>query len=145
MSFESLIYGYIDSITWLKDDYRKYQRRNLELLNQLPEKDEYPFLSRGMFSAPGFEPQEGTHRSHVIHFGGSYRNLEVDDDMSGWLAKFEGLLSRLYWYSAAVHVMTEVCGVYRFEWSAHSDVIDTYRADDPSPTTKWERKDTSGT
>jgi len=80
MSFESLVYGYIDSITWRKDDYRKYQGRN----------------------------------------------LEVDDDMLAWLAKFSGLLTRLYWYSAAAHVMTEANGVYRFEWSAHGDVIKTY-------------------
>jgi hypothetical protein len=145
MSFETLVYGYINSIPWRKDDYRKYQRRNLELLNELPEKDEYPFLSRGMFSAPGFEPAEGTHRSHVIHFGGSYRNFEVDDDMLAWLAKFEGLLSTLYWIGATTHIVTEANGDYRFEWVAHIDVIHTYAADAPSPTIKWERKDTSGT
>jgi len=143
MSFETLVYGYIDSVPWRQDDYRKYQRRNLELLNALPEKDEYPFLSRGMFSAPGFEPAEGTHRSHVIHFGASYKNLEEDDDMFVWVAKFEGLLSRMYWYSAAAHVMTEASGDYRFEWVADFEVIRTYGTDALPPTTKWERKDTS--
>jgi hypothetical protein len=144
MSSESIIYGFIESATWRQEEYRRYQSRNLHLLSELPEKDKYPFLSKGMFSAPGFEPGQGTHRVHVIHFGASMKNFEFEE-VPLWVEKFEQLLSKLYWFRATAHIITEMDLTYRFDWSIHPEVIATYHAGDPSPSRRWERKDYHGT
>jgi hypothetical protein len=140
MGHESIIYGFIEGSMVRGPDNRRYQKLNLEVIQSLPDHDEYPFLARGMFSAPQMEPTQGVYRSHVIHFGGSLKGNQLEE-LSPWILKFENLLRRLYWERATVHVLTELEGSFRFQWSIHGDILHTYLAQAPMPTTKWNRRD----
>jgi hypothetical protein len=135
MGFESIIYGRIDGPTWRPHDYRKLQRLNREVIDALPETDDWPFLTRSMFAVPGEEPEQGTYRSQVIHFGASLK--EVEQDWEAWLAKFEALLSRLYWYSAKLHLEAEHGGDHQYEWLIEQDQIDRWLQDPPHPVSRW--------
>ena len=144
MSHETTVYGFIEGATFRGDDYRKLQLANLQVLRALPEEDEFPVLSRGMFSSPGLEPRRGTFRSQIIHFGGSIKGLDFGE-VPLWIAKFEQLLRRLFWFEAAAHLLTEyIDGEYRFRWSAHKEVLETYNSDAPAPTTMWVRDEEHG-
>lgn len=136
MSHESIVYGYIEGTPGTRDDYRGLQRRNLAVLDALPEVDDWPPLVRGMFSAPDLEPLRGTHRAQVIHFGASFKNFE-QEDRSQWTSKFEDLLRRLYWFSAQFHIITELEGRIEIRWDAASG--GTSLDDEPTPTNDWSR------
>ena len=139
MGSESIIYGIIEGATWRSDDFRRLHRLNRQILDQaLPMTDEWPFLTRGMFSIPGEECHEGTYRTQVIHFGASIKDAEEEWD--NWVVKFEVLLSRLYWTSALVHLHSEVGGSRRYEWVIDPDQIDRFLCDPPLPIAKWTRK-----
>jgi hypothetical protein len=142
MSHESIVYGFIEGAASTLEEYRKYQLLNLDVLESLPEEDEYPFLARGMFSAPEMEAMKGTFRAQVIHFGGSISGL-CFEEVPIWVAKMEDVLRRLYWSEATAHVLTDyIDGTYRFQWSIHDEILATYHAGTPRPTTIWIRNDT---
>jgi hypothetical protein len=135
MGFESIIYGRIHGPIWRPHDFRKLHRLNYDVVAALPETDEWPFLTRWMFALPGEEPQQGTYRSQVIHFGASLK--EVEQDWEAWLTKFEGLLTRLYWFSARLHLETEANGSFSYEWLIETDQIDRWLQDPPQPVNRW--------
>jgi hypothetical protein len=130
MGHECVVYGYIYGTPWKPEEYRKLQELNCEVLDSLPESDEWPFLTRSMFSVPGWRAQEGTYQGQIIHFGASLKELEYD--WPQWLAKFENLLSKLFWNSAIVHLESEFGGTHACSWLAE-DVI----YDPPQPTVRW--------
>jgi hypothetical protein len=141
MSHESIVYGFIAGATFRGEDYRKYQKENLSIIGTLSD-DEWPFLSASMFSAPDIDsPRKGTFRAHVLHFGGSFNGLQFDE-VPLWITKFEKLLSRLFWFEATAHILTDyIDGAYRFQWKIHNELLDTYHAGSPQPTTRWIRND----
>ena len=68
-----------------------------------------------------------SYRNRPIHFAASLK--EVDWAVRDWLDKFEGLLRRLYWQNAAVHLHTAYLGQHQFTWR---------------PTHEWSYRLTSG-
>ena len=77
MSHETIIYGYIEGATWRKEEYRKYQRKNLEIIARLPDDDEWPYLTRTMFSTSDPDNRQCTFGRHILHFGTSVVNLQA--------------------------------------------------------------------
>ena len=77
MSAESIVYGFIDGATYEPPQYRILQRRNKAIPAHLPEHDEFPFLSRSMFSFPRERQTQGMFRAQIIHFGGSMNGLTL--------------------------------------------------------------------
>jgi len=49
----------------------------------------------------------------------------------------ESLLSKLYWYSAKLHLETEHGGDHKYEWLIEQDQIDRWLEDPPSPVSRW--------
>jgi len=135
MTQQTIIYGYIQGAEWMSSDLRKLHRLNREVIHAMPVKDKFPYLTQSMFAIPGDEPEQGTFRSQIIHFGGSMKEAEVQ--WRQWLEKFEALLRRLYWFSAKVHLRAEVIGDYDYEWTVEAHQIVNYLKDDPKPPTEW--------
>lgn len=139
MGSESIIYGKIEGAAWRSEDGQKLHRLNRFILDEvLPVTDDWPFLTRSMFSIPGENSHEGTYRTQVIHFGASIKDAQ--EEWNTWLLKFETLLSRLYWFSAVVHLESEVGGNHRYEWVVTPDQIDRLLLDPPLPVANWTRE-----
>lgn len=147
MSHETLIYGFIEGSTYTSEEYRLLQRRNIATLKRLPlEFEEYPGIARGMFSWPPQKPMRGGWRAQVIHFGGSFKNIDFGySDIATWIEKFEHLLGKLYWFQAIAHLNTELMGDLTFAYELVDEIIETYRNGNPTPSDKWTRKFFNGT
>lgn len=78
MGHESLVYGCIVGARWKVTDMRRLQQLNRAEIATLPETDEWPFLTRSMFDIPGDEPEDGTYRNQLIHFGATFKAIEWD-------------------------------------------------------------------
>ncbi|TQV78286.1 hypothetical protein FKG94_13815 [Exilibacterium tricleocarpae] len=118
MDQESIVYGCIkDAAPCLNDATRR--RSNREVMLQLPKADDWPFLCQEMFAIPRPEASLGSYQTEVMHFGASYKAVEYEWEQ--WIAKFEDLLSKLYWVSATVHLETELSGTHTFTWESESD------------------------
>jgi hypothetical protein len=135
MGHESIVYGYIEGSTYRSDEFRKLQRLNRAVIASLPVSDEWPFLTRQLFFVPGEDYQDGTYRSQVIHFGGSFKEIEYDWEK--WLTKFERLLARLYWLRTRVHLDTELGGTHSYNWVADRTAIEGFALEPPTPTANW--------
>jgi hypothetical protein len=135
MTQQSIIYGYVQGAEWMSSDLRKLHRLNRDVINSLPENDEFPYLTRAMFCIPGDEPKQGTYRSQIIHFAASMKEVELE--WKKWLEKFEALLRKLYWFDAVVHLRAEVLGDHDYEWTVEANEIVHFLKDDPKPPTKW--------
>jgi hypothetical protein len=101
----------------------------------LPLNDEWPFLTCQMFKVPFERPHDGTYRNQVIHIGASMKWLELD--WPQWVAKFEALLRRMYWFSAVVHLSPEWGGRFDYRWEAERSDVDGFLASPPRPVTHW--------
>lgn len=115
MDQESIVYGCIkDTVSLMADAERL--RTNREAMLALPGADEWPFLSREMFSIPAANTLNTHYQTDVMHFGASYKAVEYEWDQ--WVEQFEQLLKRMYWVSATVHLETELSGTHTFIWEA---------------------------
>jgi hypothetical protein len=140
MSHETILYGYIESATYTSEEYRKYQKLNLQIIKRLPDEDEYPYLSRHMFSAPPANYYRGTFRVQIIHFGGSMKGLEWEQ-VDVWVDKFESLLKRLYWFSAVAHIEPEIDLSYKYSWLPKNAPVDVHAKHGKLiPVTEWSRE-----
>jgi hypothetical protein len=101
MGHESFVYGLIAGA----DRNPGEARQTAAEIAALPTSDEWPFLTRAMFTIPPETSQGGHYRSQAIHFGASFKAVEWE--WTEWLAKFEALLARLTWHGAWVHLRTE--------------------------------------
>lgn len=116
MGYISIIYGLIEGPNWRRPDYWQMGHQNLYAISMLPEEDEWPFLSRGLFSFVRHAAQ-GNYKRQMIHFGGSFKQL--DEEWEEWLAKFEALLQRMYWHRVHLHLRSERYGAHDYLWIAH--------------------------
>ena len=140
MAHETIIYGFIEGSTYKQNEYRRLQNLNKKVINHLPTEDEYPSLSRSMFSYPDIPATRGSFRSQVIHFGCSQNGL-MFDDVEIWIDKFEKLLGRLYWFEAVAHMWTDyIDGCYTYWWKADDTIIESYGTNNPLTTSKWSKK-----
>lgn len=120
MEQESIVYGCIRDLPGDDAGVGERRRANLAALAGLPDDDGFPLLPRAMFSAPGADRWDGTYHTQVIHFGASYQAIEYE--WEHWLARFEALLSRMYWVSAVVHLQTELSGNHTFVYEPRNGV-----------------------
>jgi hypothetical protein len=86
---------------------------NETVLFSLPDEDAWPFLSRSMFA---ITPVAQSYDCRLIHFAASMKGIE--EAWPEWLGKFEALLRRMSWVSAAVYLSTENFGDHRYWWAA---------------------------
>lgn len=118
---ESIVYGCIRDSVFSADGDRTRQRRmiNRKVLESLPSIEGWPLLSREMFAPPPEALEFRALHTDVMHFGNSYRAVEYEWEQ--WLARFEEVLTRMYWVSATVHLETEFNGLHTFTWEAQGD------------------------
>jgi len=115
MDQESIVYGCIKDSLPLQAEAERI-RINREAMLSLPSADEWPFLSREMFSIPPATASYTHYQTEVLHFGASYKAVEYEWDQ--WVEQFEQLLKKMYWVSATVHLETELSGTHTFVWEA---------------------------
>lgn len=122
MGHQVVIYGAIHSM--LSRDRQAYQH-NHSVLDRLPITDEWPWLTRSMFSAASEYPV-GVYEQEIIHFGLTMKDDPATRDpgpltsppilgwrydgrhcVNEWVLKFEELLRNLYWLSVSLHIDTD--------------------------------------
>lgn len=117
MQEESVVYGCIkDTIYEQSVSHRIHTNR--QALLTLPAAEDWPLLSREMFSATDHAADVDIH-TEVVHFGASYQGIEYEWQL--WMAQFENLLRKMYWVSATVHLETEISGNHSFVWVARDE------------------------
>lgn len=115
MDQESIVYGCIKDVVDGQDNTQRLEINRKAMLS-LPSIEDWPLVSREMFSLPSYQDGHKTYQTEVIHFGASYKAVEYE--WSQWIEQFEALLSRMYWVSATVHLETEISGTHTFTWYA---------------------------
>lgn len=141
MGHISVVYGIIVGERWhIKDTYRLH-RLNVQVIETLPESDDWPFLTRDMFSiALAGSPDafvQGIYRAQPIHFGATFKEIEWNWDE--WLVKFEALLLRLYWNEVYLHLRTQgTVGDYDYVYSALNTSERFHSNEPPLPVNMWE-------
>jgi hypothetical protein len=137
MSEEARVYGCIAGAHGSTTAWYDLYSLNHVAVGQLPSADDPP-LTREMFAVPMDYRQPGAafYREQVIHFGGSFNHLS--EIWHVWLGKFEGLLRRLYWWEARLHLQGELLGCHEYRWRAvwSGDDVPWYRTP-PQPVAKW--------
>jgi hypothetical protein len=118
MNQESVVYGCIKDVLSHKDSDEALQHRekNRQTMLSLPSVEDWPLLSREMFSMPVQTTDIDEVQTDVMHFGTSYKGVEYE--WQSWLKKFEDMLNDMYWVSATVHLETELNGVHTFTWES---------------------------
>ncbi len=122
MNQESVVYGCIKDVVYTSEgsDLNTHREHNKRVMQSLPSIEDWPLISREMFSAPvQFTALDDVH-TDVVHFGISYK--AVEHEWQSWLNKFEDMLKQMYWVSAVVHLETEYSGTHTFTWDAEDDL-----------------------
>jgi len=138
MGSRSIVYGYIEGV-WLGPGSPKNELLrglNAAAIEALPITDDWPFLTRSLFKISDPTVDGGGYRNHIVHFGGSFKQIE--DDWAAWLAKFERLLSQMYWETAEAHLLTEFDGEFSYCWEVTREAFLNMRdLDPPRPAGQW--------
>lgn len=118
MNQESVVYGCIQDMALANNPEQLHSQRqhNRQVLMSLPGLEEWPLLSREMFSLPVAPLSLDQVQTDVMHFGCSYNAVEYE--WQQWIDRFEALLKNMYWVSAMVHLETEFNGRHTFSWEA---------------------------
>jgi hypothetical protein len=119
MAIGGSIYGYIET-PWGAVS-KTLRRHNVRVLQHLPREDKWPALIRPMFGITGPTAREGAYDHDLVHYGVTLKGMD-DADAINWIAKFEALLSRLYWFEAVMHV-NWIFGPRTFRWVADKDQV----------------------
>lgn len=121
MDQESVVYGCIKDLIYSDelDQFDVHQAVNQTVMAQLPSVDDWPLLSREMFSMAVMGSDLSDSNTHVVHFGSSYKSIEYEWEQ--WINSFEAMLKKMYWVSATVHLETELNGRHTFTWEAAND------------------------
>ena len=114
MAIGGTIYGYIETPWGVL--HKGLRRHNVRVLGRLPREDAWPPLIRPMFGITGPTAREGAYEHDLIHYGVTLKGMD-EDDAAEWIAKFESLLGRLYWFEAVMHVKW-IFGDRTFRWVA---------------------------
>lgn len=123
MDQESIVYGVIRDVPSSDLSFLiKARLINANVIMDIPDDDDFPYLSSYMFSLPPADPELGTYHTQVIHFAASYKAVEYEWEL--WMQKFEQLLRKMVWVSATVHLETELSGNHVFSWEANGSYHD---------------------
>jgi len=133
MGMTTIVYGYIRE-PWIGyPALEQMLESNKKRIERLPETDKFPFFVRGLFSLSGV-----SYRNRLIHFAGGFKELE--SYWSDWLLKFESLLADLYWERVRLHLITEWTREFTYDWSADSNIQDSFKTAEPRPTSAWQHE-----
>jgi hypothetical protein len=88
-----------------------------------------------MFKVPGERPHDGTYRGQVIHFGASMKSVELE--WPEWIAKFESVLCRMFWYTSVVHMSPEWGDRFDYRWEVEPGEVEGFLSAPPRPVTRW--------
>ncbi len=118
MDQESVVYGCIKDTLFSSssEELHAHRESNRKALMSLPSIEDWPLLSREMFSMPVMLADVNEVQTDVLHFGSSYKAVEYEWEQ--WIARFEEMLKAMYWVSATVHLETEFNGRHTFTWEA---------------------------
>ncbi|MEE8056864.1 MAG: hypothetical protein V3T17_03365 [Pseudomonadales bacterium] len=118
MNRESVVYGCIKDmlVSHSAEEMRRHRQNNREVMMSLPSIEDWPLLSREMFSMPVQVMDVDEVHADVVHFGTSYKAVEYE--WQEWIKKFENMLKNMYWVSATVHLETAFNGHHTFIWQA---------------------------
>ena len=114
------LYGYIEEMDiWKSPIKNQVKRHNYRIIKSLKKDDDWPPLSREMFSITNNSNNEIyrpnlEYSGRVIHFGANLKSVEYELDE--WLEKFEDLLSKLIWIESNVHFKTEYSELQTLHW-----------------------------
>jgi len=114
---EAIVYGYIRDLAGDIRGVPAAERcaHNRRVLDGLPPRDHGALVFREMFGFTGGDGEDGL--SALVHF--SCNGLGLEYEWKAWMAEFEGLLADMYWFSAIVHLETELSGKHTFSWDAN--------------------------
>ena len=120
MGMTTYIYGCIREYGLNSLRLVEVKRHNNRVMAHLPLYDDWPPLTRNMFASTDNHQNENPgsmleYTGRLIHFGASTKSIEYE--WMEWQTKFEGLLTRLYWLEATVHVKTELSNIDTFNWT----------------------------
>lgn len=118
MDQESIVYGCIKDAPFEQEEFQ-HREANRHAISTLPAANEWPLISREMFTLPTLRPVGGYYQTEVMHFGASYKAIEYEWEQ--WIADFEALLKQMYWVSATVHLETELSGTHTFTWQSSAN------------------------
>lgn len=124
------IYGIISMPTSKDIDYS--WNENIKVIRSLSEEDNYPQITHRMFSKD-FQP--GWDERH-IHFSANYKSLEFGH-LQSWIDKFERVLSKLMWLYVVAHVETDLSGDFQVSWNIDVELLESWKVNNWTPTTKW--------
>lgn len=114
----TFIYGAIEEYGLNHHRIDEVYAHNEKIIASLPEKDEWPPLSKEMFSITKNKDKLATpnleYWGRIIHFGACLKSVEYE--WKEWKTKFEELLTKIYWTQAHVHFKTEYSDVISFNW-----------------------------
>jgi hypothetical protein len=119
MGMRTTIYGYIEEMDfWKAPIGPQVRKHNSTVIKQLPKGDDWPPLSYEMFAictnhknSPGSNLE---YSGRIIHFGANLKSVE--HEWKEWRAKFEKLLTHLYFTEARVHFKTEYSSLETSSW-----------------------------
>jgi len=123
MGQQSNVYGVIDCFKGQRGEINS-DELNRVAIAELPERDSWPFLVRGMFATTSSEQVTIDYMYRLMHFAASYK--EVEFDWASWLAKFEHFLTRVDGMTATVHLETGLVGDHTYEWVRDTATINVW-------------------
>ena len=140
MGHEAVIYGRIVGASWQPGERFTWTHDlNREALVGMPEDDDWPWVTPGIFALPATYPK-GTYRRQIIHFGLSIKDEPSDRGIWDiWLEKFERVLRGLYWTSTVAHLTTDFETPRLFEWVPTEAATRRLYDDPPAPIGEWVR------
>lgn len=101
--------------------HKSLRRHNVRVLRHLPREDAWPPLIGSMFGITGPSVREGAYDHDLIHYGVTLKGMDERDAIA-WIAKFEALLRRLYWFEAVMHI-NWIFGDRSFCWTADKEQV----------------------
>jgi hypothetical protein len=119
MGMSTSLYGCIVEYGLYNDLQSRIKNHNDVAIKSLPDFDEWPPLTRQMFSITQDSDFPTTsltyeYQGRAIHFGGQFKSIEYE--WRAWKEKFENLLTKLIWREAFVHFQTGYADLQIFKW-----------------------------
>jgi hypothetical protein len=131
MGHTSVVYGVIlGAPLGFNADRDLLHRSNVRAVGALPERDDWPFLVRSMFSVV-----DGPYKRQAIHFGATFK--EVEWSWESWLEKLERLLATLFWDEVRLHLVTEYAGDWSYRYGLAEAPYTAWTEDPPRQPLGW--------